>query len=77
MDYFIIYHLYIDTTVDTTYILPSGGLYATYHPLQEPEKSIDLMMKRFTTSKTQIKRWERRRTLWSLRESNLMCKLWC
>ena len=30
-----IYHLY------TTYILPSGGLYATYHPLQEPEKSID------------------------------------
>ncbi len=31
-----IYHL------DTTYILPSGGLYATYHPLQEPEKSIDV-----------------------------------
>ena len=30
-----VYHLY------TTYILPSGGLYATYHPLQEPEKSID------------------------------------
>ena len=30
-----IYHLY------TTYILPSGGLYATYHPLQESEKSID------------------------------------
>ena len=32
-----IYQLYIYTT----YILPSGGLYATYHPLQEPEKSID------------------------------------
>ena len=23
------------------YILPIGGLYATYHPLKEPEKSID------------------------------------
>ena len=23
------------------YILPIGGLYATYHPLQEPEKSVD------------------------------------
>ena len=29
-----IYHLY------TTYILPSGGLYATYHPLGEPETTI-------------------------------------
>ena len=25
------------------YILPIGGLYATYHPLKEPEKSIDLI----------------------------------
>ena len=24
------------------YILPIGGLYTTYHPLQEPEKSIDV-----------------------------------
>ena len=24
------------------YILPIAGLYATYHPLQEPEKSIDI-----------------------------------
>ena len=31
-----IYHLY------TTYILPSGGLYATYHLLPEPERSIEL-----------------------------------
>ena len=31
-----IYHLY------TTYILPSGGLYATYHLLGEPETTIDL-----------------------------------
>ena len=30
------YHLY------TTYILPSGGLYATYHLLGEPETTIDL-----------------------------------
>ena len=30
-----IYHLY------TTYILPSGGLYATYHPLGEPETTIE------------------------------------
>ena len=25
----------------TTYILPSGGLYNPYHPLQEPEKTIE------------------------------------
>ena len=25
----------------TTYILPSGGLYNPYRPLQEPEKSTD------------------------------------
>ena len=31
-----IYHLY------TTYILPSGGLYATYHLLGEPGTTIDL-----------------------------------
>ena len=33
-----IYHLY------TTYILPSGGLYATYHLLGEPEKTIDYVI---------------------------------
>ena len=33
-----IYHLY------TTYILPSDGLYNPYHPLQEPEKSIELLL---------------------------------
>ena len=32
-----IYHLY------TTYILPSGGLYATYHLLQEPETTIEFL----------------------------------
>ena len=26
------------------YILPIGGLYATYHPLKEPEKSIDVLL---------------------------------
>ena len=26
---------------NTTYILPSGGLYATYHLLWEPETTID------------------------------------
>ena len=30
-----IYHLY------TTYILPSGGLYATYHLIGEPETTIE------------------------------------
>ena len=29
-------------TVCTTYILPSGGLYATYHLLGEPETTIDI-----------------------------------
>ena len=35
--------MYIITqlAVYTTYILPSRGLYNPYHPLQEPEKSID------------------------------------
>ena len=33
-----IYHLY------TTYILPSGGLYATYHLLREPETTIEHML---------------------------------
>ena len=28
-------------TTYTTYILPSGGLYATYHLLREPETTID------------------------------------
>ena len=32
-----IYHLY------TTYILPSGGLYATYHLLGEPETTIEVL----------------------------------
>ena len=26
----------------TTYILPSGGLYATYHLFREPETTIDM-----------------------------------
>ena len=29
-------------TTYTTYILPSGGLYATYHLLGEPETTIDM-----------------------------------
>ena len=33
-----IYHLY------TTWILPSGGLYATYHLLREPETTFDIVM---------------------------------
>ena len=33
--------------VYTTYILPSGGLYATYHLLGEPETTIDLNKKAF------------------------------
>ena len=31
------FHLY------TSYILPSGGLYATFHLLGEPEKTIDIL----------------------------------
>ncbi len=34
-----IYHLY----TSTTYILPFGGLYATYHLLGEPKTTIDKM----------------------------------
>ena len=33
------------------YILPIGGLYATYHPLKEPDKSIDLLHVFSTTIK--------------------------
>ena len=28
------------------YILPTGGLYVTYHPLKEPEKSIEMMVQK-------------------------------
>ncbi len=37
------WHIISQLAVYTTYILPSGSLHATYHPLQEPEKSIDPM----------------------------------
>ena len=39
-----IYHLY------TTYILPSGWLYATYHLLREPGNSIDITVNHLRTS---------------------------
>ena len=39
------WHIIPQLAVYTTYILPSGGLYATYHPLQEPEKSIEIINK--------------------------------
>ena len=35
---YIYYHLY------TTYILPSGWLYATYHLLGEPETTIEICL---------------------------------
>ena len=31
------WHIILQLAVYTTYILPSGGLYATYHLLREPE----------------------------------------
>ena len=36
------WHIIPQLAVYTTYILPFGGLYATYHPLQESEKSIEI-----------------------------------
>ena len=35
------WHIIPQLAVYTTSILPSGGLYATYHPLGEPETNID------------------------------------
>jgi len=35
------WHILPKLAVYTTYILPSGGLYATYHLLWEPETTID------------------------------------
>ncbi len=35
------WHIIPQLAVYTTYILPSGGLYATYHLLGEPETTID------------------------------------
>ena len=35
------WHIIPQLAVFTTYILPSGGLYATYHLLGEPETTID------------------------------------
>ena len=39
VDQWLLHHLY------TTYILPSGGLYATYHLLREPDTTIDQWMR--------------------------------
>ena len=36
------WHIIPSLAVYTTYILPSGGLYATYHLLGEPETTIDM-----------------------------------
>ena len=35
------WHIIPQLAVYTTYILPSGGLYATYHLLREPETTIE------------------------------------
>ena len=35
------WHIIHQLVVYTTYILPSGGLYATYHLLREPETTIE------------------------------------
>ena len=37
------WHITPQLAVYTTYILPSDGLYNPYHPLQEPEKSIEYL----------------------------------
>ena len=37
------WHIIPQLAVYTTYILPSGGLYATYHLLREPETTIEYM----------------------------------
>ena len=36
------WHIIPQLAVYTTYILPSGGLYATYHLLGEPEPTIEM-----------------------------------
>ena len=38
------WHITPQLAVYTTYILPSGGLYATYHLLGEPETTIDFLI---------------------------------
>ena len=41
----VVYKWYIpQLAVYTAYILPSGGLYATYHLLREPETTIELLI---------------------------------
>ena len=37
------WHIIPQLAVYTTYILPSGGLYATYHLLGEPETTIEMV----------------------------------
>ena len=39
------WHIIPQLAVYTTYILPSGGLYATYHLLGEPETTIDFWVR--------------------------------
>ena len=47
------WHIIPQLAVYTTYILPSGGLYATYHLLGEPETTIDIKVDIFGTKKGQ------------------------
>ena len=37
------WHIIPQVAVYTTYILPSGGIYATYHLLREPETTIEIL----------------------------------
>ena len=44
------WHIIPQLAVYTTYILPSGGLYATYHLLREPETTIEYRITNYPSS---------------------------
>ena len=61
-----IYHLY------TTYILPSGGLYATYHLLGEPETTIEhwaWLVKHLQPEQAEPSNWLGRLNCWGLQKT--------
>ena len=51
------WHIIPQLAVYTTYILPSRGLYASYHLLREPEATIDLKCELYTPDNDHMTGW--------------------
>ena len=64
------WHIIPQLAVYTTYTLPSGGFYATYHLLREPETAIDFPVNKKNLATDKI---EKRNCQHRLMNANLSC----